>query len=99
MQVTLIQGHASVLTSASGTVRENRVGLHKDINEKTLMRGKMVMRQKALLTNYVIWKDKRTVYALSNCHGRVELVETGKKDYKTKMALPVFKLDIFRNTI
>ena len=46
----------------------------------------MEVFQLPLLT-YVLWCDKREVSVLSNCHSRVNMVETGKQD-------PQFKPDV-----
>lgn len=81
-------------TNACGTVRTNRVGLPKDIDARALERGEMEVRQLPPLT-YIIWKDKRDVTALSNCHSKVHMIDSGKTDYQTKMTL--FKPDLIHD--
>jgi hypothetical protein len=73
-------------TNACRTVQKNRVGLPKDADKKTLKRGETEVQQLPPLT-YVIWNDKRDVSVLSNYHARVDMIDTGKQDTKTKLQI------------
>jgi hypothetical protein len=78
-------------TNACGIVRENCLGLPKDVDKKALKRGETEVQQLPLLTR-VIGNDKHSVTVLSNCHVMVDMIETNLQISKPRTFMNIIRI-------